>query len=429
MILPTIAFSQIRAHPNSQNDGFEELCCQLASLEPREPGAVFYRKGRGGDAGVECFVRFPDGRETGWQAKYVPGWSASLARQLDESIETALKKHPRLSIFIVCLPFDLPDSRAGRGKSPLEQWEDWLAKWHCKSQQRAYGLTIQQWSKSALCERLARDDPRYAGRLFYWFEQRCLDLEWFRHQFDKARVGLGSRYTPETNVETPIRRDFMAFAREHGLNEDAEQWSTNIQTTGHQAVRALKDAGSNADDGHATLVAAAVSQFAAGLECLPVPPEQPFPVNVWRCAADRGLQAARDALRWTYSLPPGKPDKSGSTPARWAQRELQELCTFFSRIVDALASQRWALANARWVLLYGTAGVGKSHLLADVVEDQVVHGYPALLILGSTLIEGDPWRQIIDGLDLPGMQVSTFLAALDSAAQASKVRAIVCIDV
>ncbi|MER8447127.1 hypothetical protein NKH52_28475 [Mesorhizobium sp. M1066] len=65
-----IDFRLIRAHGGGQDKGFEELLCQLASLEPREPGAVFYRKGIGADGGVECFLRNSDGTETGWQAKY-----------------------------------------------------------------------------------------------------------------------------------------------------------------------------------------------------------------------------------------------------------------------------------------------------------------------------------------------------------------------
>lgn len=43
----------IRALNGSQHYAFEELCCQLASLEPLMPGVSFIRKGLGADAGVE----------------------------------------------------------------------------------------------------------------------------------------------------------------------------------------------------------------------------------------------------------------------------------------------------------------------------------------------------------------------------------------
>ena len=69
MSLPDISFEKIRPFDRSRDAGFEEMCCQLASLEPASSEESFYRKGRGGDAGVECYRRRADGTEVGWQAK------------------------------------------------------------------------------------------------------------------------------------------------------------------------------------------------------------------------------------------------------------------------------------------------------------------------------------------------------------------------
>src|SRR5690348_3833510 len=102
MPLPEIDFTKIRAHDGSRNAGFEELVCQLAALEPRAATSAFFRKGRGGDAGVECFVRASNSAETGWQAKYNLSWTQGLAQALDQSIKTALAKHPKLAKYIVC---------------------------------------------------------------------------------------------------------------------------------------------------------------------------------------------------------------------------------------------------------------------------------------------------------------------------------------
>lgn len=55
MSLPDIIFENIRPYDGSRYSGFEELCSQLASLES-SPEYEFYRKGRGADAGVECFL-------------------------------------------------------------------------------------------------------------------------------------------------------------------------------------------------------------------------------------------------------------------------------------------------------------------------------------------------------------------------------------
>ena len=65
MSLPDFDFNRIRPVNGTRSHGFEELCCQVASLEPAPFGSKFFRKGRGGDAGLECFLRLDNGDETG----------------------------------------------------------------------------------------------------------------------------------------------------------------------------------------------------------------------------------------------------------------------------------------------------------------------------------------------------------------------------
>ncbi|MBY4890729.1 hypothetical protein K5Y32_22645 [Pantoea sp. DY-15] len=92
-------FTRIRIHDGSQDNGFEELVCQLAHLYPPAGYDTFIRKeGAGGDAGVECYWVLKDGSEYGWQAKYFTGaLTDSQWGQVNESVITALKKHPRLT--------------------------------------------------------------------------------------------------------------------------------------------------------------------------------------------------------------------------------------------------------------------------------------------------------------------------------------------
>ena len=98
----TLSWKGIRALNGSQNAGFEELCAQLARAESPN-SASFVRKGSP-DAGVECYCVLDDGSEWGWQAKYFlnalssPQWS-----QLDDSVKSALEKHPALTRYRVNL--------------------------------------------------------------------------------------------------------------------------------------------------------------------------------------------------------------------------------------------------------------------------------------------------------------------------------------
>ena len=429
MGLPDINFQDIRVMDGSREHGYEELCSQLASLEPVQTNSKFHRKGRGGDAGVECFVRHADGTETGWQAKYLFGWGRSCEPQLNKSIRVALEKHPQLTEYVVCLPFDLSDSRSEGTTTAREKWECWRAKWekHAVEQQRE--LAIMLWGKSELCARLARDDPAYGGRVLYWFGVEAFTPSWFREHFEMARASLGSRYTPETNVELPIREEFVAFARYPRLQNEIDGWFSRVVEKRQSAVRAIRETRADAAEIQAISIDSAVDTLAVLLDANPVASGLPYPRDAWRSTVSACLVVARNALRWCFDLPSSEPGTMGVEPERWARHTVHELIVTLQDIADALSSTRWRMANANAVLLKGPAGIGKSHLLADVVSHHLQQNGPAVLLLGGAFVDGEPWPQIRDRLDRPSTeQFRHFLGALDAAAQAAGARTLLCID-
>ena len=429
MSLYDISFENIRPFDGSRHAGFEEMCCQLASLESASSGQDFHRKGRGGDAGVECYVRRGDGTEVGWQAKYHFEWSDSLKTQLDRSIRTALEKHPQLVEYVVCFPFDLSDARTGNGKTAREKWNAWCTKWKEFATEQKRNLTIRLWGKSELTTLLAREDPAYSGSALYWFGRETLTAAWFNEQFGKARDSLGSRYTPETTVELPIRQEFLAFARHPELQKQIAGWFFRIAKKGSNAVDAIRRTSAQAARVHSDPLDEAIRALMSLLDGDPIGPDRPFPIAELSAAASNSLSLAREALQWTYDLPPSKVRKMGIKSERWAQHTLHELIQVLHEIRGALGSNYWILTNRKAVLLRGPAGIGKSHLLADIVEHHLHKGGPALLLLGGAFIDNELWPQIRDQLDLPpAAQLKHFLGSLDAAAQAVGMRAVVCID-
>jgi hypothetical protein len=427
MSLPDINFANIRPYDGSRHSGFEELCSQLAYLEV-PPEYEFYRKGRGADAGVECYQRKTDGSEVGWQAKYVFEWDG-LGSQLDDSIRTALDKHPNLKEYVVCIPFDLPDSRKGKGKSARDKWEDWRKKWLKKAEDEGRELSIVLWGKSELVRRLANDNAVYGGRVLYWFDTDAFNQEWFIEQFEKTKAALGARYTPESNVELTIRQNFLAFARGESLQKRLDQWFIRVTEEGRSAVSNLKRADSTGSDPHSKVLAEAVKELASELGQGPFGPDKKYPLDFWQAATDKCGAVAGEALRWVYSLPEAKSDKHGVNPVHLARNSVYKLKDILDEVTRELSSAYWQMANVNAVLLKGPAGIGKSHLLADIVEFQVHAGYPALLVLGSTFNDNEPWRQILGQLDRPATeQIKHFLGCMDAAAHAADVRVIICID-
>lgn len=429
MPLPPIDFQSVREHDGNRAKGFEELCCQLAALESRPADAVHIRKGPGADAGVECFTRFANGREIGWQVKYYWRMDGSLTGSLDESIKSALAKHPNLETYIVCIPFDISDPRTGTKKKPaLQIWSDWQQAWIAHAAADGRSLDIQLWSAADLRERLSRDDPRYPGRLLYWFDTQRLTRDWFRIHFDEAKADLGNRYTAETSVALPVRRAILGLARDPGLAREVERWATDIFRAGYDAQSAMEHFA-----GHAVTPApiGLEEAFRHLVEVMskPLPnPTTSFALEDWQQALDKTTEATQAASNWCI-----RDDTDGTSQGNEAHaRARSSLWTLGDTLEDtrtALAGSFWSHVNDRAVLVHGAGGIGKSHLLADVTAHQLAQRRPALLLLSQHFADDEPWPQIVQRLRLPvGTTADTFLGALDAAGQAAGVRALVLID-
>lgn len=120
--------AHIRDWNGSRNEAFEELICQLARYEQSAANAEFTRvRGSGGDSGVECYRTAVDGGEHGWQAKYFFGLRDTQWRQIDDSIRTAIAKHPKLARYTVALPINLSDAQKRRWDDRVTRWKEWAA--------------------------------------------------------------------------------------------------------------------------------------------------------------------------------------------------------------------------------------------------------------------------------------------------------------
>lgn len=430
---PEIDFTRIRPFNGGRDRAFEELSCQLAGLETVASGGVFHRKGTGADAGVECFLIRPDGGEVGWQAKYFFQFGPSQVKQLDESIGSALGKHPRLDTYVVCIPSDLRDGRSGTGMTELGRWERWAAGWTARAAASGRSLAVRLWNKSNFVERLSRADAQCVGRLVFWFDVEVLTRDWFEHRFRVTRAALGQRYTPETGVDVPTRQCLLAFARSRQSGDGLQGMRTSIEAHGHRLLGdLLQIAGAARAEKHATLKAAIDCLCGTLLACVLAPPDRQLPLDACAEVAAAAEAATLDVLRWLSELP----EEAESLKARPAVRakgqgapdSVFRLLAAVRACRDLLREKRIALANPRRLLIYGAPGVGKSHLLAEAVEAHVGSGAPALLLLGASFVEGDPWRQVMEQLDLGHRSARELLGALDAAAEAAGTRAVLYVD-
>ncbi|PID35443.1 MAG: hypothetical protein CR958_00195 [Rhodobacterales bacterium] len=413
-----IDFKKIRTIDGKASAGFEELVCQLAGLEPRPEGSRFHRKGPGKDGGLECFIRFADGTEHGWQAKYSWAFDNNLERSLSASIQSALQKHPNLTKIVVCIPFDRSDP-ISKKQTQLEAFENWRTKEIDAVESQGRQLEIDLWDASALKSRLTNPSGHHAGRILYWFDTQFLAPSWFQDQFGRSKAALGHRYTAETSVELPIRRALLGAAQNPELLTSLRDHRSKLREATNEFLEEFKLSGEAID---------AMTSLGALFDDIDRLPRDAWPVTYWRNVLSQGLeiveQEYQDEIRRVYAKSSDEAEKKQDQSHR-ARRTLETL----ERVLATLRASEWDMAVTPHLLIAGEAGTGKSHLLADACSHQLAKDRPAVLLLGGQLTDADIWPQISSQLGLPVSYTrDQLLGALDAAGEATGVRTLLCID-
>lgn len=433
-----IDWRAIRPLNGSRQEAFEELVSQIAYAE-RPVGAEFTRKGKP-DAGVECFAVCDDGSEWAWQAKYFDVLGYSQWSQLDESVKTALEKHPKLSRYFVCVPMDRADARLEKRKSALQKWEARVKKWSEWANDRGMKVEFVWWGSTELLEVLHK--PAHAGRVRFWFDKASFDAEWFEKRLDEAIAAAGARYTPELHVDLPIGRSFQAFLREPAFFDAIRTHMISVRKEWRGLRHEWRPKKGDEEDSNASRPAPeavvagrqsldqAVGRVLASLGALVPCPFGPLTLRdlVFQLseASEAGWQLANEVTAWERDA--GEPDRYGRTSQvneRLYARRLAHVLREARRDVEGGLQ----LAEARHLVVTGPAGSGKTHLVCDVVKRRVREGAPALAVLGNQLLSKDePWRQVLSRLDLADLSATEFIGALEAAAQSRGTRALLVVD-
>ena len=415
-----INFSNIRTHSGSKNSGFEELVCQLAHLQKPDNALRFVRKeGAGGDAGVECYWVLSDESEICWQAKYFPdGMNPSRWKQIDKSFAAAIERHPNLAKYVVCLPLDKSDGRkkGGIGSPSVsfeDQWRDRLTRWKDMTRGRERSIEFEYWGKHEIISFLSIDTPSYSGRALYWFNELFLGFETFRKIADKARRNLGHRYTPDLHVDLPVARSFDGLCLNDQWWEDLAKrvQKLNYKKNLFFSKHAENGAGTKEIKELRDKCSRMLGILTGGLN------QRNFPSE---------LQDVRNLLREIsgYFLERIRRSKDYNAERNYFHDFFEELEDFS----NFLETKEVKAAEIKAVLLYGEAGIGKSHLLCDVSLRRIEKNLPTVLLLGSQYGGGNPVELVKDAVDLKQYRDSQVLGAIDAAAEACGSRILIVID-
>ncbi len=421
-------FSKIRIHDGSQNNGFEELVCQLAHLSIPNGADFFVRKdGAGGDAGVECYWKLLDGSEQAWQAKYfINPLDSSQWTQICDSVEAALKKHPKLTKYYICLPRDWNDSRkkGTSGKTVTSAWDQWqkhVGIWQKIATSRGMSVEFTYWCKHEISSLLQQDKAEFSGRAKYWFGTPILTSKHFSRLVQISRLALGDRYTPEYHLDLPIAEIIESLGKTNYwwdlLAKQLESWKESASKAEGAIVKVRE-----------TLkISESISleQDIDGLASL-------FIHRLKNRTFLETLEDSKSRLDVLKNKLSAISNKLLSTSSTEEDRSVRSDIYGFERAVDSfghfITRNVTKVALKRAVLLAGEAGMGKSHLLCDIALSRIDEELPTVFILGQHYLGGNPLTTLKDQLDLSDVSHEVLLGALDAAGEANHTKTLVIID-
>ena len=228
------------------------------------------------DSGVDCFCRFEDGQEWGWQAKFFrdPLGEPSQWKQLRSlSQGQRCESHPKIVRYFVCVPRDRSDGRRPGITTELQRWKDRVAKWEGWAHELGMAVEFVWWGSSELLSRLSRDSQ--AGRCRFWFGAvGQFSPAWFDKQLERAVEAAGPRYTPEIHVDLPLSKQFELFGRLDPAVAEVRRLARNIKKQPTYMLRRL-----TADEASDVIpelrgVEGRVDEVVEALADMPCPPDQ-----------------------------------------------------------------------------------------------------------------------------------------------------------
>lgn len=253
-----------------------------------------------------------------------------------------------------------------------------------------------------------------------------LSNDWLNEKNVLAIADLGGRYTPELNVKLDVAKVFEGLGRTQAFSDmfyshidsflikgNKLRQCDEITTPLSVIIQSLND----------------ISNLYQEIDIskLSEVPTNKFIENVSRCQA--AINESESVL-WELREEAKKEGETNHYSDKYSTtlRELRDLDYECNNLLAFINSITVKLANNPFLLLEGKAGIGKSHLLADVIKTRISSGSPSLFILGQQLTSDEsPWSQIFKRLQLK-VTSREFLEKLNLLGQTTGKRVLIFID-
>ncbi|MEV0406639.1 hypothetical protein [Actinoallomurus sp. NPDC050550] len=420
-LLPEINFEHMRgkAPSGSRRDGFEELCSQLmisGGLVAWPPDTIFSTFGNP-DGGREGRGVLSSGASWCWQAKYLFELGDAAFSQIDKSVRRAISTEANLARYYVLLPYDPPAGDTPRTKSAFTKWNEYVERREAAAE--SVGKTVRFIYLGEHQLRSCLLQPSQVGRLRYWFDLDGFSDERFIEIVARAEADVGERYSPELNVGLPISQVFEGLGRTTAfqdvirvklgaLRKARGDYGLSVPEVETDLFRQAIDDVNRCLDQLDEVVVLASSQARGPDGVLPDLLSEIEPT--WQ-----PLDSVSELLR-KYCLRDGCYVGNAAGLAS----EVRAIRSAINELSELAHGRDWQSFGQRAVLITGTGGSGKTHLLCDLAKKRTATGLPTLIALGEQFEKGPidaELSRIIGFNGPPGQLLATFDAACQTAGE------------
>lgn len=253
------------------------------------------------------------------------------------------------------------------------------------------------------------------------------DESWFKNQCNSSIDDLGKRYTPELNVKLKVSEIFEGLGRTEEFRNKITKLLDQFLIKGKKLLNNQTEIKGNLESLASNLNKLEALYQKTNFLGIGSIPETEFEdllnkvdssvqqIYNFYITEERKIQEEKKNYQYFH--------KYGYELRKVREFE-HELSTFQGFVQDST----FKLANNPFLLLRGRPGIGKSHLVGDIISRRINEGYESVFLLGQHFVtEEDPWTQIFKRLQI-NSKADDFLKKINQRAEESGKRIIIFID-
>lgn len=273
----------------------------------------------------------------------------------------------------------------------------------------------------------------------FWFGKTDLDESWQHDRIREAVETAGPRYTPKVHVDLLIAKDLSRFGREPAEFERIHSFIPPIRKNLAALLSCRPSIESTECEALIDVLDSLTRNAIDALSNLDYQPDGVIPLaeaihrvgEAYSRAVelDEVIRRERQRKREEGNEQSECDSKNLPMPQwRSVERSIGEVKHALLQAEES-CSELDTLMNAKFLILTGGAGTGKTHLLCDVASKRLDASMPTILLMGQRFTTAvEPWQQALSQLHLSSISAEELVGALESLAQAMGRRALIVID-